>query len=213
MERSSKLYDGGMVHNPMIYDPIFLDFLANPIINDFLEQHFDPYCILYAFTTSSMPPGGTNFSNRIHVDCPRHIPNYPTNMGILVAIDEFTLENGAPYYLAGSHRSSEQPSEQEFLKNANRILLKPGEGLFFNARVWHMGGQNTTSKHRHALTINVCRSYMRQRFDYPRMLGDKILETANERLIRFLGYRVRVPVNLDEYYVPDEQRLYWSGQG
>ena len=90
--------DGGMVHNPMIYDPIFLDFLANPIINDFLEQHFDPYCILYAFTTSSMPPGGTNFSNRIHVDCPRHIPNYPTNMGILVAIDEFTLENGAPYY-------------------------------------------------------------------------------------------------------------------
>lgn len=99
------------------------------------------------------------------------------------------------------------------MQQADRILLQPGEALFFNARVWHMGGRNETDQYRHALTINVCRSYMRQRFDYPRLLGEGLLETAEERLLRFLGYRVRVPVGLEDYYVPPEDRLYWSGQG
>lgn len=211
--RNKYYNDQGMVHNPMIYDDSFLEFLGNPTMLDYVENALDPNCILYAFTTSSMPPSGTNFSNRIHVDCPRIIKDYPTNLGFLVSLTDFTDDNGATYYLPKSHEKLEPPSEQEFFANAFRPLLKAGDAVMFNARIWHSGGENRTNEYRHALTLNVCRPYMKQRFDYPRMLGDRLLENFDERLLRFLGYRTRVPVTLEEYYVPPEQRLYHPGQG
>ena len=43
-----------------------------------------------------------------------------------------------------------------------------------------MGGMNSTDTARHAITFNVCRSYMRQRFDYPRLVGDETLAHLGE---------------------------------
>ncbi len=205
--------DKGMVHNPMVNDPLFLDFLGNDIVHAYLEAALDKHCILYAFTTSSMPPLQSNFSNRVHVDCPRVIDNYITNVGFLVALNDFTPENGATYFLPKSAQRLDVPTEEEFFANAKRPLPKAGDAIMFNARTWHCGGQNKTENYRHALTMNVCRSYMKQRFDYPRMLGNSLLETRDERTLKFLGYRTRTPVNLEEYYVPPAQRLYLPGQG
>lgn len=205
--------DAGMVHNPMVHDPVFLEIFSNDRINGFLEAALDEHCILYACTSSSMPPHGTNYSGRIHVDCPRVIPGYPTNIGFLIAFDDFTRENGATYFLPRSFERTDPPDDAEFFDNAARPLPRAGDAILFNARTWHMGGQNKTDRYRHAFTMNVCRSYMRQRFDYPRLLGEGLLETLDERALKRLGYRVRVPVDLDEYYVPQEQRLYLGGQG
>lgn len=204
--------DRGMVHNPMAEDPDFLDFLAKPSVLDHLEGALDPHCILYAFTTSSMLPSEGNFSTRVHVDCPRIIPGYVSNVGFLVALTPFTNDTGASYYLPGSFET-EQVDDNAFHKGAVRPQLNPGDAVMFNARTWHSGGQNKTDHPRHALTLNVCRSYMKQRFDYPRLLGKRLLQERDERLLRFLGYRTRVPASLDEYYVPKEERLYWGGQG
>jgi len=205
--------DKGMVHNPMVHDPVFYEIFENDKINDFIDAALDEHCILYACTSSSMPPGATNYSARIHVDCPRVIPNYTTNIGVLIALDDFTEENGATYFLPRSYERLDPPDEGFFLANAIRQLPKAGSAVLFHARTWHMGGHNKTDKYRHAFTMNMCRSYMRQRFDYPRLLADAPLKTLSERAIKRLGYRVRVPVDLDEYYVSPNKRLYHKGQG
>jgi ectoine hydroxylase-related dioxygenase (phytanoyl-CoA dioxygenase family) len=85
--------------------------------------------------------------------------------------------------------------------------------VIFNARTWHLGGNNHTDHARHALTLNVCRSYMRQRFDYPRLVPPEIVAQLGEVGHRFLGFNVRMPISLAEYYLPEEQRLYKAGQG
>lgn len=205
--------DRGMVHNPMVNEPIFLSIFSNDRINDFLEAALDEHCILYACTSSSMPPHETNYSGRIHVDCPRVINGYPTNIGFLIALDDFKLDNGATYYLPRSTEMKDMPDEDYFFEHSVRPLPKAGDAVMFNARCWHRGGNNSTADFRHAFTMNVCRSYMRQRFDYPRMLGEGLLETLDERALKRLGYRVRVPVSLEQYYVPPEKRLYFAGQG
>lgn len=205
--------DHGMVHNPMIYDDVFYKFLGNKRMLDCLEAALDEFCTLYAFTTSSMLPQGSNYSCRVHVDCPRVIPGYPTNVGFLLALNDFSAENGASYFLPNSHERTDTPSKEEFFANAIRLFPKAGDAILFNARTWHSGGQNKTDHTRHALTINVCRSYMKQRFDYPRMLGTDKLKEFDERLLRFLGYRARTPVNLEDYYCDPGERLYWPNQG
>mgnify|MGYP001617722254 CR=1 FL=1 len=39
-------------------------------------------------------------------------------VGVLLALDDFTDENGATYYLPGSHKSLEVPTEEEFFAKA-----------------------------------------------------------------------------------------------
>lgn len=205
--------DSYMVHNPFLKDPAFYSVLDAPLVIDAVDQFLTDTGIVYAFTTSSMPAGGTNYSHRIHVDSPRVIPNYMTNLGIIVALDDFTDDNGATYYLPGSFEQTAQPSSEDFFRSAERVYPNRGDLVVFNARTWHLGGQNTTNQARHAITMNCCRSYMRQRFDYPRMIDPSVATKLTETQRRLLGYNVRVPASMDEYYLPEEQRLYKANQG
>jgi ectoine hydroxylase-related dioxygenase (phytanoyl-CoA dioxygenase family) len=202
-----------MVLNLMTRGESFVRLLDNDVLHARLSPILGDTCVVYAYTSSSMPAGGTNYSNRIHVDSPRFIPGYPTNVGITLALDDFTDQNGATYLLPGSHLSPEVPANERFDREAVRAYPLAGDAIVFNARTWHKGGNNTTDAVRHAVTMNVCRSYMRQQFDFPRMMGYDTPDRFTPRVRRFLGYDVRVPASLDEYYRPEEQRLYKPGQG
>lgn len=205
--------DAWMVHNLMVRHPVFAEFLENPVVHGYLSELLGDTCILYAYTSSSMPPSGANFSNRVHVDSPRVISGYWTNVGVMVALDDYTTENGATRYLPESFERTDPPSLDEFLAQSEEVFPRAGDAVIFNARTWHMGGRNMTDKARHAITLNVCRSYMRQRFDYPRLVGDETLDHVSDLGRRFLGFNVRMPATLDEYYLPEAERLYKAGQG
>ncbi len=205
--------DHWMVHNLMVRGDPFLQLIENPVIHAYLSAVLSDTCILYAYTSSSIPPFGSNYSRRIHVDSPRMIPGYVTNVGITLALDDFTETNGATEFLPRSQWRSDAPSVEEFEREAQPVYLKAGDAALFNARTWHRGGISRSSAPRHALTMNVCRSYMRQRFDYPRLVPPEIVERLGPVGRRFLGFNVRVPVSLEEYYVSAEQRLYQPGQG
>jgi ectoine hydroxylase-related dioxygenase (phytanoyl-CoA dioxygenase family) len=205
--------DAWMVHNLMVRHPSFARFLENPVLHAYLTPLLGDTCIVYAYTSSSMPPSGANFSHRVHVDSPRVIPGYWTNVGVMVALDDYTEENGATRFLPGSFEREAPPTLEEFLADSEMTLPRAGEGVIFNARTWHMGGKNASGHARHAITLNVCRSYMRQRFDYPRLVGEETLAHVGEVGRRFLGFNVRMPSSLDEYYLPESERLYKAGQG
>jgi ectoine hydroxylase-related dioxygenase (phytanoyl-CoA dioxygenase family) len=205
--------DDYMVHNPMMCDSRFFDLLENATIVDSLDTFLGPTSILYAYTSSSMPAGGSNYSRRVHVDSPRVIPGYMTNLGIIVALDDFSDDNGATFFLPGSFERLEPPSEEEFFAHAERVHPRRGDLVVFNARTWHYGGLNSTDEDRHAVTLNACRAYMRQRFDYPRLVGDELAKSMSPTLRRILGFDVRVPTSLEEYYLPEDQRLYKANQG
>jgi ectoine hydroxylase-related dioxygenase (phytanoyl-CoA dioxygenase family) len=205
--------DQWMVHNLMVRGEPFAKLLENPVLHAYLTPMLTDTCIIYAYTSSSMPPQGSNFSRRIHVDSPRLIPGYPTNVGILLALDDFNDDNGPTEFLPKSQWRSDAPSTEEFERDAIRLYPKAGDACFFNARTFHRGGVNKSGKARHALSLNVCRSYMRQRFDYPRLVPEDVVDKLGPVGRRFLGFNVRVPVSLEEYYVPPEKRLYQAGQG
>jgi ectoine hydroxylase-related dioxygenase (phytanoyl-CoA dioxygenase family) len=205
--------DDYMVHNLMLLDPAFLHLLENPVLVAAMDELLGDTSIVYAYTSSSMPAHGTNYSNRVHCDSPRVIPGYMTNLGIIVVLDDFTDDNGATWFLPGSFERLDAPTEDEFFAGAERVYPRRGDMVVFNARIWHVGGENTTDTARHAVTMNGCRAYMRSRFDYPRMYGYDRADELSPVLRRLLGYNVRTPTSLDEYYVPADQRLYLANQG
>ena len=202
-----------MIMNLMTKGDAFIELLENATLHAYFDALLGETCVLYAYTSSSMPPGGTNYSNRIHVDCPRFIPGYVSNLGVTLALDDFTDANGATFLLPESFGVEAQPSAEEFERGAQRAYPKAGDAIVFNARTWHRGGDNLTSSWRHAVTMNVCRSYMRQQFDFPRLVDPAVVSKLAERGRRFLGFNVRMPISLEEYYLPAEHRPYKPNQG
>ena len=200
--------DHWMVHNLMLRDPVFLAFLRNETMHAYLSTLLSPDCILYAYTSSSLPPHGRNYSTRIHIDVQAQSVDCITNVGVLVALDDFTDDNGATAYLPGSHRRLEAPDAAQFDAHALRTYPRAGEAVVFNARTYHRGGVNTTSTARHAISLNACQRWMKQRFDYPRMLSPGQAEALGPVGRRFAGFDSRVPVSLEQYYVAPADRMY-----
>jgi ectoine hydroxylase-related dioxygenase (phytanoyl-CoA dioxygenase family) len=129
-------------------------------------------------------------------------------MGCTALLDDFTLENGATWYLAGSHQKPDRPSEDEFFKGARRVLGKAGSVWYFNTRLWHSGGVNETDHWRHAITVNMCRPYMKQRLDIPALLSAVDLTGVSDQALKKLGFHAQTPRSLDEYYAPSERRKF-----
>jgi hypothetical protein len=200
--------DFGMVLLCSLYGGAFLDLFKIQRLNDRFNWGLSDGCTVYAYTSSSMPPSAVNYSGRIHVDCPRIIPGYITNMGATIALDDFTEENGATWFLPGSQEREDAPSSEEFYGKAKRFVAKAGSVWFFNARIWHAGGQNKTGKWRHALTINMARPWMKQRIDIPRAMAHMDLSQQPEVVLQKLGFLAQVPASYEEYYAPPEQRKY-----
>jgi ectoine hydroxylase-related dioxygenase (phytanoyl-CoA dioxygenase family) len=200
--------DFGMVLLCSLYDRVFTDLFDLQLVTEPIDTALSDGSIVYAYTSSSMPPETSNFSKRIHVDCPRVIPNYITNLGATILLDDFTDENGATWFLPNSQTTLTQPSEEEFYAKGLRLIEKAGTIWFFNARIWHAGGQNNTKEWRHALTLNMVRPWMKQRIDIPKAMAYKDLTLLSEKAKQKLGFYAQVPENYDEYYVPKEQRKF-----
>ncbi|KTD82748.1 phytanoyl-CoA dioxygenase family protein [Legionella waltersii] len=207
------VFDKGMVHNCMARGVHMAKLLDNPTLNKYVKKLLAPTCIVYAYQSSSLFPGNGNYGSRIHVDSPRFIPNYITNLGVIFPLNDFTLENGATYFLPGSHKYEQLPSEEFFYKNAKRALCQAGDMIVFHGRLVHAAGHNNSLETRHSLTINLCRSYMRQRFDFPRLVSQYTIDQLGDDGKRLIGMNVRMPTSLDEFYLPEEHRLYKSNQG
>jgi ectoine hydroxylase-related dioxygenase (phytanoyl-CoA dioxygenase family) len=201
--------DYGMILLCSLYGGVFIEIFENKTLIDGLNAILGEGCILYAYTSSSMPPDKSNYSKRIHVDSPRFVsPDYYTNTGAMILVDEFTEENGATYLLEGSHKSAAVPTEEYFYANAKRLITPPGSICFLNPRLYHAGGVNKTSKWRHAFTMNVCRPWMKQRLDIPRAMSHMDTSRLSETAKQKLGFYAQVPANYDEYYVAPELRKF-----
>lgn len=203
----------GIVHALMLRGASFLDLLSIAAVRAVSRAILGDGAIVHAFNSSSLPPNETNYAGRIHVDSPRHIPGYVTNLGLAFPLDAFTIENGAMEIWPQSFRLGAAPSAEEFERNKVVLAgLHPGDAVCFNSRCWHQSGVNTTAVWRHAATVNVCRSYMRQQFDFPRMIPPGLSAPLPEDVRRFLGYHVRMPVSFEEFTAPPDQRPYRPGQ-
>ena len=123
----------------------------------------------------------------------------------------FIIFVGILLFSYGIHLLSNLKDEDGY-KNAKRLICKAGDMIVINPRVFHAAGFNATSTPRHALTINFCRSFMKTRFDFPRLVPKNILKKLKNKGKQLIGMNVRVPTSLDEFYLPEKKRLYKANQ-
>lgn len=215
--QSTDYKDYGMLLACPVYGGAFLELLANQTLIEPFNWMLGETCIIYVYTSSSMPPHGSNYSKRVHVDRPMLIPGFNESLACLIPLDDFTEANGATYFLPRSHKSPQKPEENFFYRNARRLIAERGSVFYFNPRLWHSGGDNTTSRWRHSVGMAMVRPYMKQRIDLPRAMKGMDLSRVPERVLQKLGFFAQPPTSLEEYYAPPEKRPYrqkseWNAQ-
>ena len=186
----------------------FAKLLENDLMHEVFSHFLGDNCILYCFNSAIMPPEQKTSACEIHVDQNIWIPDYTSRILMTLAIDDFTVDKGATYHLPRSHKMERPPSEEEFYKNAVRVVRKAGDAVFFNPRCWHAGAVNHTGETRYGIGIQACQHFMKQRIDYPNFISQDIVAQLSERSKRFVGLNSIPPKSLDEFYLPEEERLY-----
>lgn len=207
-----KFYD--IVHQILERGSSFLELMLNPTISECAEKILSPTCIIHSYNAVRLMPSRGNNATKIHRDCPRfYRQDYPLSLQALICLDPFTLENGATYLLPASHHVPEKPTDEYFYKNAERVVANPGDVVFFDSLVWHAGGENLTELPRRGITIVYTRPFMKQQIDLTKALSPDYIASMPALGKKLIGMDARVPSSLNEFYLPEEDRLYKANQG
>lgn len=203
----------GTLHHLVGRNDISLKFLARGYCDEQIRSILDGNYILNSLGAVINIKDNHPYVQNIHRDIRSFTGDYKVMVQMMVLLDDFTLENGATYFLSGSHKQDVKPREDHFYVHADRAIAKKGSLVIFDSNLWHAAGNNTTDKVRRALTMAFTRPFFKQQMDYPRLIGYEYGKTLSPELRQILGYNSRVPADLFEYYQPPEKRMYQPGQG
>lgn len=216
LERAGEL---GVLRLMVAYDSHFLSLLEGPEILQIIDATVSPTAILHLQNGFILPPqprsngrGGT-FQQSFHRDFPRHLNGYLCSINTLLALDDFTAENGGTIVVTGSHQRLARPDDRFLEAAAEPVECPAGTAIVFDSTLWHAAGTNRSSRDRVGINQQFTRSFFKQQVDYIRALGDEVVERQPPRTQQLLGWYTRVVTSLDEYYQPGERRLYRAGQG
>jgi ectoine hydroxylase-related dioxygenase (phytanoyl-CoA dioxygenase family) len=129
-----------------------------PVAQELLGEE----CLLSSLTAIEMNPGET--PQPLHADdgtLPLPRPHPPYTCSAIVALTDFTAENGATHFVAGSHERERRPRAGERAET-QQALMPAGGALVYHGSLWHGGGANRSDARRLAIVVNYCAGFLRQ---------------------------------------------------
>lgn len=208
----------GVLRTPMVFNDIFYQILENKVILSIVDEilssnsilHLQNGFILPSFRDIDKTP--KKFQNSYHMDFKRVLNGYLCSLNIMILVSDFSRENGGTLAVPGSHQMSIVPNLMDLQENTKFIDAKAGSILIFDSTLWHCAGINVSGKDRLGINHQFTKSYFKQQIDYVRTIGENKIKLLPERTKQILGWYTRVPTNIEEYYVPKENRLYRANQ-
>lgn len=213
-DREKNLSKGSHFYLAHLRGSTLKSLLLQPPLQEYIDATLGSTCILHSYNGIVLEPNSkSSVQQNIHRDSPRFCRPYLLSAQILYFLDDFTPENGATWFLPTSHLLEDKPSVIEFKENAIQVTGRAGDAVVFDAMVWHSAGENTTAFDRVGLTQVFSRPFMKQQIDLCASYPQSEICSLTDNQKRLLGYHCRVPKSLEEFLLPEEERLYRANQG
>jgi ectoine hydroxylase-related dioxygenase (phytanoyl-CoA dioxygenase family) len=164
----------------------------HPLLLDVLDQLLGHYQ-LSAPTGIRIGPGER--AQVLHRDdgiYPVPEPHPPLVVNTMWPLDEFTEQNGATRFIAGSHlwEPGRQPAEGDLIEQA---IMSPGSALFYLGSLWHGGGANHTGQPRLGVILEYAAAWLRQQENHCLAVPRAVVRELPERLQELIGYNIYPP--------------------
>ncbi|MGN5238747.1 MULTISPECIES: phytanoyl-CoA dioxygenase family protein [unclassified Rhodococcus (in: high G+C Gram-positive bacteria)] len=115
-------------------------------------------------------------------------------LNFLIALTDFTEENGATRVIPGSNHWSDFENRGA-PEQTIPAIMKAGDALFISGKTVHGGGANlTTGQYRRGVSFAFNPGYLVGEEAYPFLVDREVAATLPERVQRILGFRSQYPL-------------------
>ncbi|MEN0139608.1 MAG: phytanoyl-CoA dioxygenase family protein [Rhodococcus sp. (in: high G+C Gram-positive bacteria)] len=119
-------------------------------------------------------------------------PGPQVQLGMMLAVSDFTEENGATRVIPGSHLWDDERRPQ--IEETIAAEMKAGSALLWLGSTFHGGGQNvTTESIRTGVVIALVKGYLRQEENHYLALAPEQVAVLSTQIQELLGYAVSDP--------------------
>ena len=140
---------------------------------------------------AAMRPGPGDRRQRMHQDdghYPIPRPHPPLIVNTLIALDPFTVENGATEVVPGSHRLADRVDPDVPTVSVEMPL---GGLLLWEGALWHRGGGNSTANaYRRSINVNFNLAWLKQRENQFIGVPPEVVVQMPEKLQALIGYKL-----------------------
>jgi ectoine hydroxylase-related dioxygenase (phytanoyl-CoA dioxygenase family) len=168
--------------------------VEHPLILALLDRIFEPNYLLSQLQAIDILPGEA--AQPLHHDDAFYRvarPRAALGAATIMAIDDFTAENGATVLIPGSHHWDDRMPTAEDAARAVPAIMPKGSVLFFIGTLWHGGGANVSAGSRLCLTAQYCAPWCRQQENFSLSVSRARVKQCSEHVRRMLGYSIHPP--------------------
>ncbi|MCW0235365.1 MAG: phytanoyl-CoA dioxygenase family protein [Ferrovibrio sp.] len=168
--------------------------VEHPVILALLDRIFEPNYLLSQLQAIDILPGEAAQPPH-HDDAFYRVsrPRAALGAATIMAIDDFTAENGATLLIPGSHKWDDRMPTAEETARAVPAVMPSGSVLFFIGTLWHGGGANVSSASRLCVTAQYCAPWCRQQENFSLSVSRERVKQCSEHVRRMLGYSIHPP--------------------
>lgn len=128
-------------------------------------------------------------------------------LNFLIALTDFTEDNGATRVIPGSHLWSDF-EDRGTPEQTIPATMKAGDALFISGKTVHGGGANLTSdEYRRGVSFAFNPGYLVGEEAYPFLVSREVAATLPERVQRILGFRSQYPLGSPGLWQVDYSEL------
>ena len=180
-----------------VYDVLskttLMDRIADhPRVLGLLDRIFLPSFLLSQAQIINILPGES--AQMLHYDVGFYRiqrPRPALGAALILAVDDFTEENGATVVIPKSHEWGDDKSPHG--ESQIKAVMPAGSAIFFLGTTWHGGGANATDAPRLAMTCQYCEAYMRQQENFLLEISKDRARAMSPELRSLIGYSIHPP--------------------
>jgi len=171
------------------------NYLCHPTLTLLVQSFLAPNALLSALQLIDILPG--EVTQKLHYD--QQFMNIGTqtrgidhSLNLLVAIDDFTADNGATVIIPESHLWPPEriPGPKD---NLLPCIMKAGTICLFSGSIWHAGGANRTNQSRRALITVFTQPWFRTLENHFLAIPFTVAAKLPEQIQNYLGYSLHHP--------------------
>jgi ectoine hydroxylase-related dioxygenase (phytanoyl-CoA dioxygenase family) len=188
-EGKERLY--GLIYKGEIFEKM----VQHPTVLSVVETLLGADIILGGFSAHILHKDAKRMG--VHVDYPywamsSPFPKYPIlEIQVIWMVEDFTEDNGAPLFAAGSQKLGIKPEIQEFEKIATKITGTAGTAIISHGLCWHDTSINQTEQPRVSILGNYTPQFIHplenNLYDYQQ----EVIDRANPKLKHLLRHDLK----------------------
>lgn len=167
------------------------ELIAHPRVMEIADAVLLPHCSNYRLGSATgieiLPGEGDQVLHRDEDFYPIPIPGVEFQIGVMWALDDFTVENGATRVVPGSQGVT--PVSDYTPADVVQAVMKKGSVLYYLGSTVHSGGANKSDAPRKGLINTYSLGWLRQEENQYLTIPRDVADSYPENVRRLMGYQ------------------------